>query len=389
MTPRVLVVDDEPDLEPLILQRFRRKIRDGEIEFRFARNGEEALSVLDEDPSINLVLSDINMPVMDGLTLLTRIAGLDRMLKTVIVSAYDDMRNIRVAMNRGAFDFLTKPIDFQDFETTLVKTLQEIASIREFTKHRTELVALQNELAVANRIQQAILPREFPTSPHFEIYARMLPARTVGGDFYDFFELGKDRLAFAVGDVSGKGVPAAIYMAVSRTLLRATALQGRNPLECMLHVNHVLLRQGEGDMFVTLFYGQLHTLTGEVEYCIAGHQAPCVISEERGLEVLQGRGTMLGIFDDPEVATGTLQLAPGDVLFSCTDGVIDAERPDEQNFTEAKLLEALHGCAGRPARDIVTSVFHAVTEFSAGAPQADDVTALALRFLASPAAPHS
>ena len=294
MTPRILVVDDEADLEPLILQRFRRKIKDGELDFRFARNGEEALAVLDQDPSINLVMSDINMPVMDGLTLLTRIAGLDRMLKTVIVSAYDDMRNIRVAMNRGAFDFLTKPIDFQDFETTLIKTLREIASVREFTRHRTELVALQNELTVANRIQQAILPREFPTSSHFEIYARMLPARVVGGDFYDFFELGDHRLAFAVGDVSGKGVPAAIYMAVSRTLLRATALQGRTPLECLLHVNHVLLRQGEGDMFVTLFYGQLHTKTGEVHYCIAGHQPPCVLSVERGVEPLRGRGDHAG-----------------------------------------------------------------------------------------------
>src|SRR5215470_6944922 len=118
---KVLIVDDEPDLEVLIRQRFRKRIKDGEFEFVFAHDGEEALHCLKEDSSLDVIMSDINMPVMDGLTLLSRLSDINRILKAVVVSAYGDMQNIRTAMNRGAYDFLTKPIDFQDFEVTLNK----------------------------------------------------------------------------------------------------------------------------------------------------------------------------------------------------------------------------------------------------------------------------
>src|SRR5689334_2741082 len=135
----VLIVDDEPDLEVLIRQRFRKRIKEGDFQFVFARNGQEALNKLHEDPSLDLVISDINMPVMDGLTLLLRLADVDRLLKMVVVSAYGDMQNIRTAMNRGAYDFLTKPIDFRDFEVTLNKAVQELETIKEGLHAREQL----------------------------------------------------------------------------------------------------------------------------------------------------------------------------------------------------------------------------------------------------------
>jgi adenylate cyclase len=128
---RILVVDDEPDLELLVTQRFRKEIRGGELDFLFAHDGEEALDVLRAEPGIDLVLSDINMPRMDGLTLLERLRALDGLFKVVMVSAYGDMRNIRLAMNRGAFDFVTKPIEFDDLKVTIGKTLGELALLRE------------------------------------------------------------------------------------------------------------------------------------------------------------------------------------------------------------------------------------------------------------------
>ena len=131
MTSTILVVDDEPDLEILVQQKFRRQIRDGEVRFLFARDGAEALDVLGNCDSVDMVVSDINMPRMDGLTLLEKIQEADDQLSTVIVSAYGDMANIRTAMNRGAFDFLTKPIDFTDLETTINRTLRHIARLRE------------------------------------------------------------------------------------------------------------------------------------------------------------------------------------------------------------------------------------------------------------------
>ncbi|MCY4513979.1 MAG: response regulator, partial [Candidatus Tectomicrobia bacterium] len=155
---RLLVVDDEEDLELLIRQRFRRSIRKGEIDFVFARNGQEALTRLDENPDIRLVLSDINMPVMDGLTLLSQLANAHPEIRAVIVSAYGDMENIRTAMNRGAFDFVTKPIHFEDLELTIRKTLDHIHTMEQALRARDHLVTLKSELDVALSVQQSVLP---------------------------------------------------------------------------------------------------------------------------------------------------------------------------------------------------------------------------------------
>ncbi|MBS0641738.1 MAG: response regulator, partial [Proteobacteria bacterium] len=138
MTARILVVDDEPDLESLVVQRFRRQIRDGRFSFVFAHDGVDALSQLQGEHGIDMVITDINMPRMDGLTLLSRLAERDERLATIVVSAYGDLANIRTAMNRGAFDFLTKPIDFADFETTIGKTLQSVELTRDYQRRQVQ-----------------------------------------------------------------------------------------------------------------------------------------------------------------------------------------------------------------------------------------------------------
>jgi adenylate cyclase len=147
MISRILVVDDEPDLETLVTQKFRREIREGEMDFLFASNGQDALSLLGKNDDIDIILSDINMPIMDGLTLLRRLRELDNRLKTVIVSAYGDMQNIRTAMNLGAFDFVTKPIDFADLELTINKTITDLQSLREI--HRLHESAEKARLNLA------------------------------------------------------------------------------------------------------------------------------------------------------------------------------------------------------------------------------------------------
>jgi len=143
MPDKILIVDDEPDIELLVRQRFRKEIRQGDYEFMFACNGTDALEKLDANLDINVVLTDLNMPVMDGLTLLSRIGGLSRIVKVVIVSAYGDMQNIRKAMNLGAFDFLTKPIDFGDFAITLTKTLEHAALLQEAQRSHQRLAAVR------------------------------------------------------------------------------------------------------------------------------------------------------------------------------------------------------------------------------------------------------
>ena len=162
---RILVVDDEPDLELLIRQKFRREIRDRELDFKFAPDGLEALEKVNSDGGLDIILSDINMPRMDGLTLLSRLADMEVSLKTVIVSAYGDMENIRTAMNRGAFDFVTKPINFEDLRKTVDKTWKEVCLIRSAEDSKRHLTLLKRELDIANRIQLSTLPSTFPAFP--------------------------------------------------------------------------------------------------------------------------------------------------------------------------------------------------------------------------------
>jgi adenylate cyclase len=148
MSPvKILAVDDEPDFELLLTQRFRRQIREGEFTFRFARHGEEALAALADEPDIDLMLLDINMPVMDGLTLLARLREEQAPVKAIIVSAYGDMTNLRTAMNRGAFDFVTKPVDLNDLEITIGKTLDDIAKLREVERLRAAAERARNNLS--------------------------------------------------------------------------------------------------------------------------------------------------------------------------------------------------------------------------------------------------
>src|SRR5277367_1192664 len=144
---KILGVDDEADFELLITQRFRRQIREREFEFRFARHGEEALELLAAEPDVDLMLLDINMPVMDGLTLLARLREQQSAVRSIIVSAYGDMENLRTAMNRGAFDFVTKPVDLNDLEVTIRKTLEDIAKFRELERRRAAAERARSNLA--------------------------------------------------------------------------------------------------------------------------------------------------------------------------------------------------------------------------------------------------
>jgi sigma-B regulation protein RsbU (phosphoserine phosphatase) len=268
MPAKILVVDDEPDLEQLVRQKFREQIRDKEYDFTFVGNGVEALRFLISDNHIDLVLTDIKMPEMDGLTLLTKMNELQNpLLRSVIVSAYGDMENIRTAMNRGAFDFVLKPIDLNDLEITIHKSLDDLYRLKEASRSHDQLVALRQELEIARSIQISMLPPKYPAFAEcrgFDIHAEMIPAKEVGGDFYDFFLIDDHRLGFAIGDVSGKGVPAALFMAVSKTILKATALKGLPPEECLCQVNRILHRESVASMFVTAFYGILDIATGEI-----------------------------------------------------------------------------------------------------------------------------
>ncbi|HSH19071.1 MAG TPA: SpoIIE family protein phosphatase [Draconibacterium sp.] len=381
---KILVVDDETDMEPMIRQKFRRHIREKTFDFEFAFNGLEALEKIIEFPEIGIVLSDINMPGMDGLTLLTKLKELKNPgLKTVIISAYGDMDNIRTAMNRGAYDFITKPVNFGDLEMTINKTLGEILLIRGWITEHDKLVSLQHDLNVSRDIQQAILPKTFPPfpdEPNFDIYASMVAANEVGGDFFDFFLIDEHRLGFVIGDVSGKGISAAIFMAVSRTLIRATGLKGDSVSECMQYVNNLLCKDSVSSMFVTVFYGILNTQTGEVDYVNAGHNPPYILSSDGIRPVEMTNGLALGVMDDFTFESKKVGLKKGEQLLLYTDGVIEAFNSEETAYGEEKYEKFLNNNLNLPIETVIKNSFTDVYDFVDGAPQSDDITLLGLTY---------
>jgi phosphoserine phosphatase RsbU/P len=381
---KILVVDDETDIEPLIRQKFRRQIREKTYSFIFAINGLDALTKILEFPEIGLVLSDINMPEMDGLTLLTKLKELKNpKLKTVVVSAYGDMDNIRTAMNRGAFDFITKPVDFEDLEITINKTLEEIILIRRSLEEHDQLVSIQKDLSTAREIQQAILPKVFPPFPsenHFDIFASMIPAKEVGGDFFDFFIIDPDKLGFVIGDVSGKGIPAAIFMAVSRTLIRATGIKGIPAGECLEHVNDLLCNESTSSMFVTVFYGILDTLKGEIEYVNAGHNPPYLLTASGITKVGMTNGIALGIVEKINFHSKKIEIKPGEKLYLYTDGITEAFNAEEMVYGTEKLENFLLRHLNVPVETIIKHTLNEVDAFVDGAPQSDDITLLALTY---------
>ena len=377
---KILVVDDEVDLEQLMLQQMRREIRRGHYSFEFAHNGAEALERLREEPDFDIVLSDINMPVMDGLTMLEQIPDVNPNIRAVMVSAYGDMENIRTAMNRGAFDFVTKPIDFGDLKVTVERTVENLMLWREALASRDKLVAVQHELGVAQSMQQNILPQTFPTTENFDVYAHMVAARSVGGDFYDVYDLGNGRLGVVIADVSDKGVPAAMFMMASRTLLKACAFCSVSPSQVLGQVNEMLSENNDAMTFVTLLYGIYDPETGSFTYSNAGHNFPIVVRPGPKVELLESTGGIaLGIEGEFPFQEETTTLEPGSMIVLYTDGVSEAEREDGEMFEMERFGQIFKDNSYESAQQATDAVFDAVHDFVGDSPQSDDITCLVLK----------
>jgi len=251
-------------------------------------------------------------------------------------------------------------------------------------RDREQLAAIQKELDTARTIQHSLVPRTFPPFPErtdFEIHAEMTSARAVGGDFFDFFLIDDHHLAVVIGDVSGKGIPAALFMAVTRTQIKTTALEGMPPEDCLREVNGVLVRERVSSMFATCFYGVLDTRTGQLDFCNAGHNPPHMLRASGAVESLDFAGGLpLGLLDKRPYVGGVAQLAPGDALFLYTDGVPEATNDALDDFTDERLAAVLNEAAALSCPDIIHRVTRDVLAFTAGAPQSDDITMVSVRF---------
>lgn len=241
---------------------------------------------------------------------------------------------------------------------------------------------MHEALKLARDIQRGMLPRPFAQPhEHVELHALLTPAMLVGGDLYDYFFVDEHRLAFAVGDVSGKGVSASLFMAGTHTLLHAAGLEGLPPNRCLAQINRV--QQNQTSMFVTLFYGLLDLRTGEVVYGNAGHPPPVLVGPEGPARFApRSENLPLGLLSRLTFQPDRLALDHGTLLFLYTDGVTEAVDADGEMFGEARLLETLEDCRGLAPSAVVERVSEAIGAFSHGEAQRDDITMLALRYFA-------
>ncbi|MBT3216743.1 MAG: PP2C family protein-serine/threonine phosphatase [Candidatus Marinimicrobia bacterium] len=243
---------------------------------------------------------------------------------------------------------------------------------------------IQESLKLAADIQMGMLPKNFPAFPDrddFDLFASIIPAKEVGGDFYDFFLIDEEHLCFVIGDVSGKGVPAALFMAVTKTHVAASTIPGVEPSDILFRANNDLSKDNDQGMFCTIFYGILNTKTGEVHYSNGGHNPPYIVREDGTNEQLDGtEGIALGVMGDMDFGVKTITLEKGDSMYLYTDGVNEAMDAGGNEYSYERLEEYLRSTAGKKSTEIVSGSLDDINSFVGSAEQSDDITVLMVKY---------
>ena len=380
---RILVVDDVEDNRQLLIRRLRRE---GFDDIVTASDGAEALEHIARQP-FDLVLLDVMMPNVDGYQVLERLRAAEKLheLPVIVISALNEIDSVVRCIQLGAVDYLPKP-----FNATLLRA--RVGACLEQKKLRDQvrahLTQLEQELAAARTLQMSMVPTDFPAPSAerpVEIFAVMEPAREVGGDLYDYFFTADGRLAFLVGDVSGKGVPAAMFMARTLNLLRVMCSfllrdgAAAAPGEIVGRVNRELCVGNTTMTFVTLFFGILDLSSGALTFANAGHDPPFRIANGAASPLAGAQGLALGIDENWTYESAAATLAPGETLCIYTDGITEANDPAGALFGKQRLATLVGGHDGAALATLIGNAVAAVRTFAQDAPQADDITALALR----------
>jgi serine phosphatase RsbU (regulator of sigma subunit) len=383
---KILIVDDEE----FNVDYLEQELEDIGCETDSAENGLDALQKIQAEPP-DLVLLDIMMPVMDGFEVLSRLKSdpATRDIPIIVISAESNLQSVVRGIQLGAEDYLPKP-----FEPTLLRA--RIASSLE-KKHLRDLQQLylknmERELEIGRNIQQGFLPSELPSLPGWEVAAWFKAAHEVAGDFYDAFELPDGNLAFVVGDVCDKGVGAALFMTLFRSLIRATStstlssggldVASLEPAERLRHVitftnNYIATTHGDANMFATIFMGIVNRLDGKLTYVNCGNEPPLLLAHG-GVTPLPSTGPAIGIIPDAKFLIKDVALAASDRLVAFTDGIPDALNGDSLSFGNEGLLNLLKG-GDTSAGELIETIKDRLRRFIGAADQFDDITLLVVK----------
>jgi phosphoserine phosphatase RsbU/P len=370
---RVLIVDDVKENVDLLVEALRDQYK-----LSVALNGESALRAAEKTPP-DMVLLDILMPGIDGYEVCRRLRARPETRETPIMflSALEDVQNKTLGFEVGGSDYLTKPFEMLEVKARVRSHLQAKAysdAVKE---------AMARELRVAREIQMGILPPSLDSCTQgtgLDISAVIEPARQVGGDLYDALRIDENRVVVVVGDVSGKGVPASLFMAVTATLIRSFARVYDHPEDILRHVNDELAAYNPRTMFVTLACACIDLRSGMLRYASAAHPSPVLVRAGQPPRLaFTESGTVAGLNLGIEIPSESLALEPGDTLVFYSDGVTEAFDPQGELLGEEPLMAALAGGTGRTAGETVSAVLELVRAHARDARQSDDITVLALR----------
>jgi serine phosphatase RsbU (regulator of sigma subunit) len=387
VSPKILIVDDEP----FNVDYLEQELEELFYETISACNGPEALAQVEAE-SPDLILLDIMMPGMDGFEVLTRLKADPAMrdIPVIIISASNTMPSVIKGIELGAEDYLPKPFEPALLHARITSSLEK-KRLRDLQK--LYLKSLQRELEIGREIQQGFLPAELPDPPGWEIAACFQAAREVAGDFYDAFLLPDGHLVCVLGDVCGKGVGAALFMTLFRSLIRATcttdyfqkkaAQKTVSPAERLQHVitftnDYITSTHAEAYMFATIFIGMVNLQDGRLTYINAGHEPPLLLKANQPLDHLTPTGPAVGIIPGVVYSTRETVLQPGESLVVFTDGVTDAINADGINFGADRLknvLQEIHPSIN----ELLAHLQAQIHQFIGMTDQFDDITLLGIK----------
>ena len=371
----ILAVDDTPENLDVV-----KGILGSDYIVKAATSGPMALKIAEKQPP-DLILLDIMMPDMDGYEVCRRLKEneLTKDVPVIFLTAMDQTTDEAQGFELGAADYMTKPVNPPILKARVATHLALKSSMDQIRKHKDRM---QQELNVGRDIQMSMLPVDFPPYPdrkEFSIHALLKPAREVGGDFYDFFFVSDDEICLVLGDVSGKGVPAALFMAVTKTMIKTQAADDSSPASIVTRVNEELSADNPACMFVTLFVAIVNVRSGELRFTNAGHNPPYILRHDGKLDCLDQRhGPIIGAVEGVAYREDQIEIGEKDTLLLFTDGVTEAMDTSNQLYSEARLEEFLKKSDNTPEQ-LTVAVLDAVEQFATGAEQADDITILAFR----------
>jgi sigma-B regulation protein RsbU (phosphoserine phosphatase) len=381
---KILIVDDEP----FNLDVIEQELEDFGLDIFTATNGHEALELVTNNPP-DMIFLDLMMPVMDGFEVLEQLGSSQewRSIPVVIISASTDMNNIVRGIEMGAVDFLPKPLEPAILHARLNAGLEKK---RLHDLEHKYLRSLERELEIGREIQAGFLPKVIPQPDGWQIMAYFQAAREVAGDFYDVFDLEQGKLGLLLGDVTDKGVGSALYMALYRSLLRATvmapSLMGESHpidnmpsenriLQAVTLVNRYICKLHDSAMYATIFFGILDTTNGQLCYLNAGHEPPYLLRNKTILKQIEPTGPIVGALEQASYRIETLTLLPRDSLLMYSDGIQDSRNAAGEMFGRDRLDNLLQHPTADPSV-IFNSVLKAIEDHLNGTAQYDDITLL-------------